>query len=146
MAAFVPAALVYSVLIGLPSMIGSSMLYLPGLCILSLFTQVIPAGVIESKGAFAALNRGLSLGTKVFGRSLLLVVGSAVLLLLAVMFRAVLLDRFVSGSTTLVLAFRYALMYMPALVLLILANICFTLLFVEARDKETLPRPMSAHG
>jgi hypothetical protein len=146
MAGFVPAALVYSVFIGLPSFIGSSMLFLPGFLILSLFTLVIPAGIFESTSIFAALGRGVSLGGKVYGRSLLLVLGSAALMVLVVMLRATGLDRLVSGNATMVLAFRYALIYLPGLLVLILANIGFTLLYLEARKEEANPRSMATHS
>jgi hypothetical protein len=146
MAGFVPAAFVYSLLIGLPSMIGTYMLFLPGLFILSAFTLVIPAGVFESKGVFATLGRGVSLASKVYGKSLLLVFGSASLTILVVLLRFIGLDRLVSGNTTQVLAFRYALIYLPGLLVLILANLCFTLLYGEANGMEAPPRSMATHG
>lgn len=143
---FVPAALVYSLVIGLPAMIGSSMFFLPGLLIVSVFTLVIPAGVFESKGIFAALRRGTSLVDKVYGRSLLLVSGSAVLMVLLVLLRAAGLDRLVPGTTTQVLAFRYVLMYLPGLLVLILANVGFSILYVEARGKEATARSIATQA
>lgn len=143
---FVPAALVYSVVIGLPSMIGSSLFFLPGFLIVSLFTLVIPTGVFESKGIFAALRRGTSLVDKVYGRSLLLVSGSAVLMVLVVLLRATGLDRLVPGNTTQVLAFRFALMYLPGLLVLILANVGFSILYMEARGKEATQGAIITQG
>jgi hypothetical protein len=146
MARFVPAALVYSLVIGLGSLIGSAMLYVPGLFVLSFLTLVIPAGVFESRGIFATLGRGISLAGRVFGSSLLLVFASLVLMILVVGLRLVGLDRLVHGNTTQVLAFRCALVYLPGLLVLILANICFTVLYVEARNKEAAPKPMAMQG
>jgi hypothetical protein len=146
MAGFVPAALVYSVVFGLPSMIGSSLFFLPGFLIVSVFTLVIPAGVFESKGILAALKRGTSLVDKVYGKSLLLVFGSAALIVLVVLLRATGLDRLVPGNTTQVLAFRFAMMYLPGLLVLILANVGFSVLYVEASGKEAAARAMITQG
>src|SRR5262249_40272982 len=65
MAKFIPAALVYSFIIGLPTVIGSTILFVPGMAIASLFVLVVPAGAGEALGFLAALRRGFSLGNRV---------------------------------------------------------------------------------
>jgi hypothetical protein len=146
MVRFVPAALLYSLIFGLASMIGSYILFLPGFFVLSAFTLVVPSGVLESKGIFATLGRGVSLASRVYGRSVLLVFASAALMVLVMLLRITGLDRLVSGTPTQVSAFRLALIYLPGLLVLILANICFTLLCVDARGMEAASRPATTPG
>src|SRR5262245_29792482 len=76
MARFIPAALAYSLIIGLPTVIGATILFIPGMVVASLFVLVIPAGAGEALGFLAALRRGLSLGNRVFVKNLLITIAS----------------------------------------------------------------------
>src|SRR4029077_12655009 len=134
---FLPAALVYSLGMGFPTMIGSTIFFIPGMVIASLFTLVVPASTSEPGGVFAILRRGFSLGGKVFGKLLLVTIASGALLLLIVALRIVLLDRFLPGSMKALFAIRFAITYVPGLLVLVLANIAFTLLYGQARAAET---------
>lgn len=136
MTRFIPSALVYSLIIGFPAMIGSAMLFLPGIAIASLFALVVPTSTQEAGGIFAILRRGLSLGGRVFGKVLLLNLASFALLVIVLALRINLLDRFLSGSQAMQFALRISLTYVPALLVLILANICFTLLYQDAIGQE----------
>ena len=135
---FVPAALVYSLIIGFATMIASSILFVPGIVVASLFVLVVPTTVNESASILAALRRGISLSTKVFGKALILTLACAALVVLIVILRIMFLDRFLP-DTRVLFALRFTLTYIPALLLLVLANICFTLLYQEARTIEAPP-------
>lgn len=138
---FIPAALVYSLVIGIPAMIGSSLLFLPGIVVVSLFALVVPTSVNEPGGIFATLRRGYSLGGKVFGRVLLLTLASCALMVMVVALRIYGLDQFLPRAGLALFATRFGVAYIPALLVLVLANICFTLLYLEARKAETPVSP-----
>src|SRR5262249_12255893 len=111
----------------------------PGIVIASLFVLVVPTSVFESLGIFAAFRRGISLGNRVFAKELLLTLGAGDLTVVLILFRIVFFDRFLPGTRSSLFALRFALTYIPALLVLILANICFTLLYQEARAAEKPP-------
>ena len=136
MAMFIPSAVIYSMVIGFPTMLGSAMLFLPGMVIASLFALVVPTSVYETGGIFAILRRGLSLCGKVSGKVLLLSFASFALLVIVLVLRINLLDRFLSGPPAMQFGLRLSLTYVPALLVLILANICFTLVYREASGQE----------
>ena len=69
---FLPSALVYALIIGLPVMLGFSCFFVPSLLIASLFTLIVPIGVNEAVGIISAVRRNFSLIGKVFGGSFLL--------------------------------------------------------------------------
>jgi hypothetical protein len=137
MTRFIPAALLYALVIGIPSMIGASILFVPGLVVASLFVLVVPVAVNEPAGMIAALKRGLTLGGQVLAKNLLIVFACAVLLGLILVFRIMFIDRFLPGSYQWLFPVRFAIVYVPALLLLVLSNICFTLLYHEARTRQT---------
>jgi hypothetical protein len=136
MARFIPAALVYALICGFTATIGLSILIVPGIFIASLFALVVPTATNESLGMFAALRRGVSLSVRELNRTVLLTFASAVLVGILVVLRIVLLDRFIPSTYGSLFALRFALTYIPALLVLILANISFTLLYQEARIAE----------
>ena len=141
MVRFIPAALVYALIIGFPMMIGVSILIVPGIVVASAFVLVVPTGANESLGIFATLRRGVSLGMRVFGKALLLTLGSGALIIVLILFRIAFMDRFLPSAYTSLYAVRFALTYIPSLLVLILANISFTLLYHEARAVEVPPFP-----
>ncbi|HEY2113500.1 MAG TPA: hypothetical protein VGJ51_00305 [Candidatus Angelobacter sp.] len=143
MARFLPAAIFYSLIFGVPMLVASSFLYFPGLLVVSFFTLVIPAGLNEGVNIFQALKRGYSLSGKIYGKLLLATVVSAALVAAAVALRVILLDSLISGPQMRVLAVRMTLVFVPGLLVLILANICFTLLYLEARAKEASSSPQN---
>jgi hypothetical protein len=133
---FLPAALLYSLVIGLPTMIGFSILYVPCLLIAALFALVVPTGVNEPGGIFATLGRGVSLAMKVYGGLFLLTLACTAMMILVTVLRIFGLDRFLTGAPATMFALRFAVMYIPGLLLLVLANICFTLVYMHARGAE----------
>jgi hypothetical protein len=141
MVRFVPAALVYSLIIGLPVAVGAAMFFCPGILAASLFALVVPAGVCEPAGLFATLRRGISLAGKVFGKLFLLILTCCAILVLVVALRVYGLDQFLPGSGLAMFATRFAVTYIPAVFVLLLANICFTLLYLEASGASA---PVSA--
>jgi hypothetical protein len=143
MAAFLPAALVYSIVIGFPVILGSFLMLIPGILIAALFVLVVPAGVNEPGTIFAVLRRGFSLSGKVFGRSLLITVGSIALIVITLVVRIVGLDQFLTGPPALQFGMRTAVSYIPALLVLVLANICYTLLYLNAcKQMPVEPHPV----
>jgi hypothetical protein len=132
MARFIPAALIYSLIIGVTSMIGFSILIIPGIFVASLFVLVVPTGIYERSGIFATLRRGVSLSYRVWNKALLLTFVSGLVVVLLVLLRNELLDRILPGQSPSLFVVRFALVYIPALLVLILANISFTLLYHEA--------------
>jgi hypothetical protein len=143
MARFIPAALIYALVIGFPMMIGMSILFVPGIVVAAVFVLVVPTSVNESLGIFAALRRGVSLGMRVFGREIALTFACAALIVVLIVLRISLFDRFLPSTYRSLFAIRFALTYIPALLVLILANISFTLLYHEARALEASPAPGS---
>ncbi len=141
MARFIPAALVYALIIGVPTMIGSSIFFIPGFVLASIFVLIVPTSTNESLGIIAALRRGVSLSWRVLNKALLLTFVSGVLVGLLVVLRILFLDRLISSANSSLFVVRFALTYIPALLVLILANISFTLLYHEARAVEVPPFP-----
>jgi hypothetical protein len=133
---FLPAALVYAVVIGLPVMMGSSCFVVPGLLIASLFTLVVPVGVNESLGILPALRRNFSLTGKVFGGLFLITLLCSVVIAIVIGLRIATIDRWLPAVGTAPLALRNAIPYVPALLLMVLANIGFTLIYFAARRLE----------
>jgi hypothetical protein len=134
MTRFSPVALVYSLLIGFPTMIGVAMLLFPGVVIAAIFVLVVPTSVNEPGTPLLTYSRGISLVGKVFAKALFITAVCAVLVLLVVVLRIVFLDRFLP-DTRILFALRFTLTYIPALLILVLGNICYSLLYLEAREK-----------
>jgi hypothetical protein len=141
MAKFIPAALVYAVAMGLPIMIGFGIYFVPGMVIASFFVLVIPAAIHEPLSIFAALHRGFSLAGLVFVKNLLITLVCGVLLGLLLFLRITFIDRYLPDSFKAMFAIKFAILYLPALLLLLLANIGFTLLYEEARAREATTAP-----
>ncbi len=133
---FLPAALVYAIVIGLPAMLGSSCFVVPGLLIASLFTLIIPVGVNERVGILAALRRNFSLIGKVFGGAFLITFVSVVVIAGVIVLRTVTIDPFLPHSSVTSFVLRFAIPYVPALLLMALANVGFTLIYFAARRLE----------
>lgn len=146
MARFIPASLLYALVIGFPMMIGASILILPGIVATSIFALVVPTSTNEQLGIFAALRRGVSLGMRVFGKSLLLTLGSCTVLIILILCRIALVDRLIPSTHAYLFAVRFGLTYIPALLVLILANISFTLLYQEACAMAASALPPAAGG
>src|SRR5262249_25736717 len=109
---FVPTALIYSLIIGFPTMVASSILFVPGIVIAFLFVLLVPTSVNEPAGIFAALQRGIALAIKVFGKVLMFTLASAALVVLMVILRIMFLDRLLP-ATRVLFALRFTLMYIP---------------------------------
>ncbi len=133
---FLPAALVYAIVIGLPAMLGSSCFVVPGLLIASLFTLIIPVGVNERVGIVAALRRNFSLIGKVFGGAFLITLLSVVVIAGVIVLRTFTIDPFLPHSSVTSFVLRFAIPYVPALLLMVLANVGFTLIYFAARRLE----------
>lgn len=133
---FLPSALVYALVIGVPVMMGSSCFFVPGLLIASLFTLVVPVSVNESAGIPSALRRNFSLIGKVFGGLFLITFLCAVVIAGVIALRVATIDRWLPAAGAASLALRYAIPYVPALLLMVLANVGFTLVYFAARRME----------
>jgi hypothetical protein len=133
---FLPSALVYALVIGVPVMMSSSCFFIPGLLVASLFTLVVPVSVNESVGIFSALRRNFSLTGKVFGGLFLITFLSAVVIAGVVALRIVSIDRWLPAVGVASLGLRFAIPYVPALLLMVLANVGFTLIYFAARRLE----------
>jgi hypothetical protein len=141
MTRFLPAALVYSLLIGFPTLIGAAILVLPGIVAAAIFILVVPASVNEPCGLTGTYFRGISLAGKVFVKGLLITTICSALVLFIVILRILFIDRFLP-DTRILYALRFTLTYIPALFILILANICYSLLYIEGREKFRVhPQP-----
>jgi hypothetical protein len=141
MARFLPAAIVYSILIGFPIMVGAAILLVPGIIVAAIFVLVVPTSVNEARGLFETYSRGISLAGKVFVKGLIITLVCAALVLLVVILRIIFIDR-VLPDTRILFALRFTLTYILALLILILANICYSLLYVEAaRNLGIHPQP-----
>lgn len=134
---FLPSVLVYAVVIGLPIMMGSSCFVVPGLLIASLFTLVVPVSVNESLGIFPAIRRNFSLTGKVFGGLFLITLLCAVVIAAVIALRIATIDRWLPAVGIASLGLRSAIPYVPALLLMVLANVGFTLIYFAARRLET---------
>ena len=145
MARFIPAALIYALVIGIPAMIGGTILFIPGMVVASIFVLVIPVAVNERVGIVAALKRGVSLDGQIFVKGLLAVLACGAIIGLLLFLRIAFIDRFLPGSYKSLFAIRFAIIYLPSLLLLVLANICFTLLYHEARARQAPAAPGVPH-
>ncbi|HEY2168330.1 MAG TPA: hypothetical protein VGJ30_01800 [Candidatus Angelobacter sp.] len=133
---FLPSALVYAPVIGVPVMMGSSCFFIPGLLIASLFTLVVPVSVNETLGIFPALRRNFGLIGKVFGGSFLITFLCTVVIAGVIALRIVSIDRWLPAVGIASLGLRFAIPYVPALLLMVLANVGFTLIYFAARRLE----------
>ena len=95
---------------------------LPGLLIASLFTLIIPVGVNERIGILAALRRNFSLIGKVFGGAFLITFVSVVVTAGVIVLRTVTIDPFLPYSSVTSFVLRYAIPYVPALLLMAIAR------------------------
>jgi hypothetical protein len=140
---FFPAALVNALIMGFSIMVGYSMLILPSIVIASLFALVVPAGIYEHAGIFTAMRRGVSLAGKVMGNLLLFTIASFAAIAVVIGLRILVVDRFLPGSGAVQLAVKFTVTYFPSLLVLVLVNIAFTLIYQIARTRERLG-PFSA--
>lgn len=146
MALFMPGALSYTFIIGIPCAIGVSFLGIPSILVMALFTLVIPAGIVEERTTFGALKRGTQLSGNVYGRSFLLVLSGAVSVALLIFLREVSFPNF-SLPENFAMLLKLLVIYLPALILLVLSNICFTLLYFDATSAPMAqPPPGAAAG
>jgi hypothetical protein len=141
---FLPSALVYALVIGLPVMMGSSCFFIPGLLVASLFTLVVPVSVNEPVGIFPALRRNFSLVRNVFGGLFLITFLCAVVIGGVIALRVASIDRWLPAVGVASMGLRLAIPYVPALLLMVLANVGFTLIYFAARRQEN-PMASSAY-
>ena len=133
---FLPSALVYALVIGVPVMMGFSCFFIPALLIPSLFTLVVPVSVNEPVGIFSALRRNFFLVRKVFGGLFLITFLCAIVIGGVIALRIATIDHWLPAAGTAPLVLRYAIPYVPALLLMALANVGFTLIYFAARRQE----------
>jgi hypothetical protein len=69
---FLPSAIVLAAIAAIAAFVGVAFSLIPGFVAGASFSLVLPAGVVEGIGPFAALRRGLSLVWRVAGRVLLI--------------------------------------------------------------------------
>ena len=141
---FLPSAVVYALVIGVPVTMGYSCFFSPGLQIASLFTLVVPVSVNEPVGIFPALRRNFSLVRNVFGGLFLITFLCAVVIGAVIALRIATMDRWLPAGGIASSGLRLAIPYVPALLLMVLANVGFTLIYFTARRLEN-PMPSSAY-
>jgi len=141
---FLPSALVYALVIGVPVTVGFSCFFIPALLIASLFTLVVPVSVNEPVGIFPALRRNFSLVRKVFGGLFLITFLCAIVIGGVIALRIAGIDRWLPAAGAASLVLRFAIPYVPALLLMVLANVGFTLIYFAARRLEN-PMASSAY-
>ena len=125
-----------ALVIGVPVMMGSSCFFVPGLLIASLFTLVVPVSVNESLGIHSALRRNFSLTGKVFGGLFLITFLCTVVIGGVIALRVASIDRWLPAIGVASMGLRLAIPYVPALLLMVLANVGFTLIYFAARRLE----------
>lgn len=133
---FLPSALVYALVIGVPVMVGFSCLFIPALLIASLFTLVVPVSVNESVGIFPALRRNFSLVRNVFGGLFLITFLCALVIGGVIALRIAAIDPWLRAAGAASPVLRFGIPYVPALLLMVLANVGFTLIYFAARRLE----------
>jgi hypothetical protein len=138
MVVFIPSAFFLGALVGVAAFLGACFLIIPGFVAAAAFSLVVPAAAIERIRPLAALRRGISLVSRVFGRVLLLFFVYGFFIIAVVILQAILLSTTPHALPVraLILVLSQALPIVP----LALLNICFTLLFLEARaHTSTVP-------
>ncbi len=133
---FLPSALLYALVIGLPVLVGFSCFFVPSLLIASLFTLIVPIGVNEAVGFFLAVRRNFSLIGKVFGGSFLITFVCAVVLAGVIALRTVSIDHLLPSTGVTSFVLKNGIAAVPALLLMVLANVGFTLIYFAARRME----------
>jgi hypothetical protein len=145
---FLPTALLYVLVLGLVTFLGSMMMAVPGLLIAAACALIIPAGIDGQLGPFAAMRRGFSLVGRVFGRVLgvyasylaVVIVGRVVLTIALVMAGN---DQTASAILFFVLTALWVLFWLLAIAPL---NIMCTLLYSEAREMDAAPLAAAQAG
>jgi hypothetical protein len=87
-------------------------------------------------GIFPALRRNFSLIGKVLGGSFLITFLCALVIVGVIALRIVSIDRWLPAVGIASLGLRLAIPYVPALLLMVLANVGFTLIYFAARRLE----------
>jgi hypothetical protein len=144
---FLPVALLYFLILGIVTFLGSFFLVVPGLFIAAGCALIIPAGIDGQLGPLAAIRRGISLVGRVFGRVLgvyasylaFIIVGRVVLTIFIVMTG----DEGAAASGFVVLL---GLWFLAALLATAPLNILCALLYCEAREMDVAPLATAAPG
>jgi len=137
---FIPTAVLYFVMIGIPSYLGGSCFVVPGLLITTSCALIVPAGIDGQLGPLAAVRRGFSLIKRVYGGVLtvyvcfliLLIVGQVVVSNIAGVVAAQ------SDSPAAMLS-TFGVWFLIMLMAMALVNIMVTLFYCEARDTDAPP-------
>jgi hypothetical protein len=138
---FLPVAIFYFVLWGIPAFVGSLFFVIPGLAIMSKCAFIIPASTDARLGPLAAIRQGLLLIKPLFGRVLAMYGCYAAFGFILQVTVAMLLDDGDAslGLTGVVACLAFlVLLFVPAIACL---NIMITLFYCEARDLPTLVIP-----
>ena len=134
---FVPTAVLYFLVLGIATFLGSLFLIVPGLVIASACALIIPAGIDSQLAPLAAVRRGISLGGRVFWR----VLGVYASYLAFAIAGRVVLSIFTAGGEA--QGFGFFVLLGLWLVTLLLAaapvNIMVTLLYCQAREIDAPP-------
>lgn len=141
MLGFLPVAILYFLILGIPTFVASGFLVIPGLLVAAAFGLIIPAGIDRKLGPLAAIRCGLSLVGRVYSR-VLGVYGVYFVFLIALRMVLPLVigkeDAPISSPSALLAPLGILLLF--TLTPTALVNIAITLLYSEA----TLdPRPTS---
>ena len=133
MLGFMPSAVVLGAIASIAAFLGVAIFLIPGFIVGALFSLAIPAGVVEQAGPFAALRRGVSRATRVFGLVFILFFAYS-----AIVFAALILQGVFVRAVPEVISFRVPILIgcsLIPIVPLVLLFICFTLLYLDGGTK-----------
>jgi len=139
---FVPTAMLYFLVLGIATFLGSLFLVVPGLVIASACALIIPAGIDGRLGPLAAVRRGISLGGRVFWR----VLGVYASYLAFAIAGRVVLSIFTAGGEAQGFGFfvLLGLWFMTLLLAAAPVNIMVTLLYCQASEMDAPPLAAAA--
>ncbi|HEX7286640.1 MAG TPA: hypothetical protein VF532_10695 [Candidatus Angelobacter sp.] len=145
---FAPAAVLYFLVLGIPTFVGSQLLVVPGLMFSAACALTFPAGIDGALGPFAALRRGWSLVGRVYGRLLGAYCSYIAFVLLGwLIVAAVLLPGSSADSPPLPVFFACMGLWMLLnFVAMAVLQIIVTLLYCEARDASAPTFAAAAQG
>ena len=131
MAAYIPIAVVYALVIGVPAQMSMGCMGVASILITTVFALTVSAAVVEQAGIFGAVRRSFSLVRHVFGKVFLSISLYGIVLVVAYVAVALTVSLLLPSSGWL----RFmgiSLFFIPALLAFVLLNIRLTLLYFEA--------------
>ncbi|MBZ5530170.1 MAG: hypothetical protein LAO20_01945 [Acidobacteriia bacterium] len=137
---FIPTAVLYFAMIGIPSYLGGWCFVVPGLLITTACALIVPAGIDGQLGPLAAIRRGFSLIKRVFGRVLAVYVCFLIFVILGQVVASNVAGVVAAQSDSPAAMFSaLGVWFLITQVAMALVNIMVTLFYCEARDMGAPP-------